>query len=300
MEGWAAEFRRLFPHVRLGEPLSKHTTFHIGGPADALVALHGEEQLRRCFAFARERGVPVLMLGRGSNILVLDGGVRGIVARLKGDFERIEFLNTTRVRAGAGVQLPRLVMACAERALSGAETLIGVPGTVGGGLIMNAGTREGEIGPLVRGVRVFDAERLESRWLDASEFSFGYRRSNLEGRVVIFGELELKGGSKVDILHRVQELQKRRRKTQPVHTFNVGSVFKNPPGHFVAKLIQDAGLKGLRRGGAKVSDLHANFIENERHATAADVLGLIETLRQQVRGRFGVELELELKVLGEA
>ncbi|MBI4422117.1 MAG: UDP-N-acetylmuramate dehydrogenase [Elusimicrobia bacterium] len=300
MAGWAGEFRSLFPHARLDEPLSRHTTFHIGGPADAFVALHDEEQLARCFRFARERGLPVFLLGRGSNLLVRDRGLRGVTARLKGDFERLEFLPGTRVRAGAGARLPQLVLACAERGLAGAETLVGVPGTVGGGLVMNAGTREGEIGPLVRRVRLFDPERLEGRWLEAAEISFSYRRSSLENRVILVGELELKAGSKVDILRRVQQHQQRRQQTQPIHTFNVGSVFKNPPGRFVAQLIQEAGLKGLRQGGAKVSELHANFIENDQGATAADVLSLVANLRARVRERFGVELDLEMKVVGEA
>lgn len=280
--------------------MSRHTTFHIGGPCDALVAVHDEEQAARLWRLAAEHGVPVFVLGRGSNLLVLDRGLRGIVARLKGAFERVEFLAGARVRAGAGVRLPQLVLECAEKGLSGAETLVGVPGTVGGGLVMNAGTREGEIGPLVRGVQVLDPATFEPAWLGPESIRFSYRHSNLENRVILAGELELKAGRKGDILARVHELQQRRQKTQPIHTFNVGSVFKNPPGRYVAQLIQEAGLKGLRRGGAKVSDLHANFIENDKDATAADVLGLVGTLREKVRERFGLELELEVKVVGEA
>lgn len=298
--GWTEELRRAFPHARVDEPMSRHTTFHIGGPCDALVAVRDAEQAARLWRFAADHSLPVFVLGRGSNLLVRDRGLRGIVVRLKGVFEAIEFPGGTRVRAGAGVRLPQLVMECAERSLAGIETLVGVPGTVGGGLVMNAGTREGEIGAVVRRVQLLDPERLEPAWLEREALSFSYRRSNLENRVVLAGELELKAGVKGDILARVHELQQRRLKTQPIHTFNVGSVFKNPPGRFVAQLIQEAGLKGLRRGGARVSDLHANFIENDKDATAADVLGLVETLREKVRERFGVELELEMKVVGEA
>ncbi|MBI4347030.1 MAG: UDP-N-acetylmuramate dehydrogenase [Elusimicrobia bacterium] len=300
MTAWAEDFRKLFPHARVDEPMSRHTTFHIGGPADALVAVHDEAQLARLYVFARRHALPVMLLGRGSNLLVLDRGIRGVVVRLKGDFERIEFPGGTLVRAGAGARLPQLAMDCAERGLTGVETLVGVPGTVGGGLVMNAGTREGEIGAVVRRVRIFEPELGKGAWIGGGALRFSYRKSNLENRVVLAGELELKAGVKGDILARVRELQGRRSQTRPIHTFNVGSVFKNPPGRFVAQLIQEAGLKGLRRGGAKVSDLHANFIENDQGATAADVLGLVETLREAVRSRFNVELELEVKVVGEA
>ncbi len=300
MSTWPDDLRALFPHARVSEPMSKHTTFHIGGPADAFVALHDEEQVTRLYSFARGRGLPVMLLGRGSNLLVLDRGVRGIVARLKGEFERIEFPGGNIVRAGAGARLPQLAMDCAERGLAGAETLVGVPGTVGGGLVMNAGTRDGEIGAVVKRVRIFEPEIGKGAWLAGKALAFSYRKSNLENRVVLAGELELKAGSKGDILARVREMQQRRSQTQPIHTFNVGSVFKNPPGRFVAQLIQEAGLKGLRHGGAKVSDLHANFIENDKDAPAADVLKLVDTLRESVSRRFGVELELEVKVVGEA
>ncbi|MCX5789632.1 MAG: UDP-N-acetylmuramate dehydrogenase [Elusimicrobia bacterium] len=297
---WAEELRKLFPNARLVEPLAQHTTFHIGGPADVFIAVEDEERLGALLRFAKERALPSFLIGRGSNLLVRDGGIRGVVLRLEGEFERIEFLEGARVRAGAAAPLPRLVMACAERGLAGAEPLAGVPGTVGGGLVMNAGTREGEIGALTRRVRIFDPERLEGRWLEAPELLFSYRRSNLAGSMILVGELVLKAGEKRDILRRVQEQQQRRLRTQPIHTFNVGSVFKNPPGHFAAKLIEEAGLKGLRQGGAKVSELHANFIENDKGASAADVLALIEAVRGKVRERSGVALELEVKVVGEA
>lgn len=300
MSTWFEDLRALFPHARLDEPMSRHTTYHIGGPADAFVALRDERQVARLYSFARGHGLPVMLLGRGSNLLVLDRGIRGIVVRLKGGFERIEFPGGALVRAGAGARLPQLAMDCANQGLSGVETLVGVPGTVGGGLVMNAGTRDGEIGSVVKRVRIFEPELGKAAWIAGKALSFSYRRSNLENRVVLAGELELKAAGKGDILARVRELQQRRSQTQPIHTLNVGSVFKNPPGRFVAQLIQEAGLKGLRQGGAKVSDLHANFIENDKDATAADVLSLIDTLRKSVRRRFGVELELEVKVVGEA
>ena len=280
--------------------MSRHTTFRIGGPADAYIEIHSFEELKSVFEFARQRQVPVTMLGWGSNLLVLDGGIRGIVTSLLGEFEAIDFLKDRLVRAGAGVRLPTLVTACAEHDLAGAESLVGVPGTVGGALVMNAGTREGEIGSLVESVRCFDSKEGLDRWIPRNELQFHYRRSNLEGKIILAAELRLKAGSKVDILKRVRELQDRRRKTQPIHTYNVGSTFKNPPGRFVAQMIEEAGLKGCRLGGAKVSEKHANFFENEGSATARDVLALVERVRGEIRSRFGVELELEMKVVGEA
>ncbi|HVE14594.1 MAG TPA: UDP-N-acetylmuramate dehydrogenase [Elusimicrobiota bacterium] len=298
-DGWQQDLARLLPAARLDEPLKNHTTFCIGGPADAYLEARSLDDLKKLYGFCVPRGVPVFLLGWGSNLLVLDGGIRGVVLALRGEFESLSF-DGCRARAGAGVRLPALAVECGKRGLSGAEPLVGVPGTVGGSLVMNAGTRDGEIGALVREVEIFDPSALQTRVLARAELAFDYRKSNLGGRVVTGGLLELKAGDKVDILGRIKDFQSRRLKTQPIHTFNVGSIFKNPPGRFVAKLIEDAGLKGRSRGGARVSPLHANFIENERSATAADVLALIDEVREAVRARFGVDLELEVKVVGEA
>jgi UDP-N-acetylmuramate dehydrogenase len=297
---WKDELSRLLPGVRFDEPLSSHTTFRIGGPADALVEPRDRGELVGLHRFARERGLGVFALGWGSNLLVRDGGIRGIVLRLSGEFERIDFPGAGAVEAGAAARLPTLVMRCAERALSGLEPLVGVPGTFGGALVMNAGTREAEIGSFVREVEVLDLERLEPVRLPAAQLRFSYRSSSLAGRLVLGGRLELPPGDKDVIIGRVRENQSRRKRTQPIHTFNVGSTFKNPPGRFAAQLIEESGLKGRSVGGARVSPLHANFIENERGATAADVLALVEVVRGAVRERFGVELELEMKVVGEA
>lgn len=195
--------------------------------------------------------------------------------------------------------MPTLVVACASKGLGGAEPLAGVPGTLGGALAINAGTRDVEIGDLVRKARVFDPKTLRDAWIGASRLDFGYRRSSLEGLVVLGAELELKRGRKVDILRRIRRFQRLRLQTQPIHTYNVGSTFKNPPGLYAAELIEKAGLKGLRRGGAKVSEKHANFFESRRGATAENVLELVSAVRGAVRKRFGVELELEMQVVGE-
>ena len=296
---WKASLARAFPDARFDEPLSRHTTFRIGGPADAYVAARDGGEVSSLYRFARRAGVPVFVIGWGSNLLIRDGGIRGIVLRLRGEFEKIRFPGGRLVRAGAGVRLPALVTRCAARSLSGSEPLIGVPGTVGGALAMNAGTRDGEIGDLVREVSVFDPEGLKTAVLSRSDIEFRYRGSSLQGRLVLGVLLELKAGDKGDIMARVRDFQSRRKKTQPIHAYNVGSIFKNPPGHFAAKLIEESGLKGKSVGGARISPLHANFIENDKGASAADVLSLVELARGEVRGRRGVELELEMKVVGE-
>ncbi len=296
---WRSALKKLLPDTLFDEKMSRHTTFRIGGPADAMVSARSVPDLVRLYRFARRRRLPVFVLGWGSNLLVRDGGLRGIVLRLKGDFEKLRFLGERRVWAGAGVRLQKLVLACAQRGLAGTEPLIGVPGTVGGGLVMNAGTREGEIGDIVRSADIFDPQRLRAATVPRSRITFRYRRSSLEKKLVIGVTLELRRGCKVDILRAVKKFQQQRLKTQPVHSFNVGSVFKNPPRRFVAKLIQDAGLKGRSAGGAQISRKHANFIENRARATARDVLRLVCEARKAVRERTGIELELEMKVVGE-
>lgn len=269
--------------------MSAHTTFRIGGPADAYAEAASREQLRALM----ELKVPTLFVGWGSNMLVREGGVRGLVVRLRGDFEKLEFREEGRVWAGAGVRCPALVTAAAERGLGGDESLVGIPGTVGGALVMNAGTREGEICELVVSVDTLDGV------LPREEIKFSYRSSSLQNSVVLGALLSLKAGDKAVIMKRVQQHQQKRLQTQPVHTFNVGSTFKNPPGHFVAKLIEESGLKGAVAGGARISPMHANFIENFNGAKASDVLALVDRAREAVRRQAGVELELEMKVVGE-
>jgi UDP-N-acetylmuramate dehydrogenase len=300
MSDWRAKILAAIPGARRDEPLAKYTTFRIGGPADLFVELKTRDELALLMRLSKEAGRPVLFVGFGSNLLVRDGGVRGVVARLGGDFERIEFLDGEKVRAGAAVRVPQLVVSCAEKGLGGDESLVGIPGTVGGALVMNAGTREGEIGPLVREVEIFDENAGAPAKLVADALQFQYRRSNLDGRVVLGCVLQLKRGDKGDIMKRVQSFQQKRLQTQPIHTYNVGSTFKNPPGRFVAQLIEEAGLKGRVLGGARVSPMHANFIENFSGAKASDVLALVRVIQEKIQASFGVALELEMKVIGEA
>jgi len=280
------------------EPLAKHTSFKIGGPADAFVTAGTRAHASAALKIARAAGVPVFFLGWGSNLLVRDGGVRGLVLALGGEFEKIEFPGPELVRAGAAVRVPQLVVSCAEKGLSGLEPIVGVPGCVGGALVMNAGTREGEIGPFVEEIETLDANG-EPRTLGRDALDFKYRSSNLGKSLILSALLRLKRGVKADIMAIVVRQQQKRLQTQPIHTYNVGSTFKNPPGRFAAQMIEQLGLKGHAVGGARVSPMHANFIENFAGAKASDVLALVDLISERVREASGVALELEMRIVGE-
>jgi UDP-N-acetylmuramate dehydrogenase len=299
MQNWREELRTAVPRARFDEPLSRYTTFKIGGPADAFVDVETREEVVAVLRVARTAGVPFFVLGWGSNLLVRDRGVRGIVLRLAGEFSSVDFLEGSRVRSGAAVRVPQLVVACAERGLTGLEPIVGVPGTVGGALAMNAGTRDGEIGPLVLEVEAADLETFSIRKFTKPELAFSYREGPLKNLVALSCLLQLKPGIKGDIMTVVARYQQKRQQTQPIHTFNVGSTFKNPPGRFAAQMIEQLGLKGHAIGGARVSPLHANFIENFAGAKASDVLALVDLNRERARANFGVGLELEMRVVGE-
>jgi UDP-N-acetylmuramate dehydrogenase len=296
---WREELKRSVPRAILDEPLARYTTFKIGGPADAFVDARDCAEVQAALRAAASAGKPVFVLGWGSNLLVKDRGVRGLVLKLSGEFERVEFLNAARVRAGAAVRVPQLVVACAEKGLSGLEPIVGVPGTVGGALAMNAGTRDGEIGPHVLEIEAADLSECDVRRIAKADLRFDYREGPLRGRVALGAVLQLKPGDKGDIMALVARYQQKRKQTQPIHTYNVGSTFKNPPGRFAAQMIEELGLKGRAVGGARVSPLHANFIENFASAKAADVLALVDLIQERVRAAFGVGLELEMRVVGE-
>lgn len=295
---WIEELERAGLSPLRNEPLARHTSFKIGGPADAFVTAKNLEQAAASLRIARAAGVPVFFLGWGSNLLVRDGGVRGLTLTLGGDFEKIEFLEQTFVRAGAAVRVPQLVVSCAQSGLSGLEPIVGVPGALGGALVMNAGPREGEIGPFVEEVETLDPAGSVSV-IKRSSLRFGYRSSSLGTALVLSALLRLKRGVKADIMAAVARQQQKRLQTQPIHTFNVGSTFKNPPGRFAAQMIEQSGLKGCTLGGARVSAMHANFIENFAGATASDVLALVDLISERVRAASGVKLELEMRIVGE-
>lgn len=280
-------------------PMALHTTLRVGGPADALVFVTTLEELQRVVRFCRERQLPLFVLGEGSNLIVRDGGIRGVVLRLSGQFQRINF-NTTKVTVGGGAYLPHLLVRAAQRGLSGLECCTGVPGSVGGALISNAGTADEFIGDLVQSVAVL-TEDGEVRELTKDDLRFGYRFSNLpeHGRIVVSTVLTLRPDDPAAIMERVRRRLSYRVRTQPVSQPCAGCIFKNPPGDRAGRLLDAALLKGTRIGDAQVSLIHANFIVNLGKATAKDVLKLAEHMRQTVFNRFGILLDYEVQIVGE-
>ena len=276
--------------------MSKHTTWGVGGPAEWFVEVDTILKLKMFLRFAKVNKIQVFLMGSGSNLLVPDEGVEGAVVRLRGDFENIHFRDN-EVKAGAGVFLPKLVKACAEKGLTGCESLVGIPGTVGGALIMNAGGKELEIGQIVKCVVVVNPEG-EMETLPVNKINFMYRSSSLNGNIICQVFFELEHGDKDDIMKKIQNFLSLRLQTQPMGTLNAGSVFRNPEGYYAAELIENAGFKGVQVGKAQVSPKHANFIINRGGATAKDILTLISDIQKKVKAKFGVKLETEFKILG--
>jgi UDP-N-acetylmuramate dehydrogenase len=293
----ADAIRAACPGLKTQEPLSRHTSLAVGGPADYYADANSLQELVSLRKISTSERLPVFFLGAGSNLLVSDKGIRGLVIHLQGEFKRVEF-EGTRVKAGAGVMMPALAKQAAERGLSGIESLIGVPGTIGGGLVMNAGTREGWLGTVVTSVQVI-GDSLESETLDSKALDFNYRHSNLEGKWITAAELTLKSDEPASIMKRIESLLQYRTRTQPLTTANCGSVFKNPAEGPAAQWIEKAGFKGTAVGGARVSERHANFIINEGQATAQDVRELISRIQKKVQEQFSVRLEPEVKFAGE-
>lgn len=265
----------------------------VGGPARVLVCPRSPAELRKALHICRQQSLPIYVMGGGSNILVRDEGIQAAVFRLPlprtGAFRR----QGPRIRAAAGFPLPRLVRRAAELGLSGLEGLAGVPGTLGGAIACNAGTRYRQIGELVEQVTVMTREG-EEKVLDKNELEFSYRASNLQGEIVLEARLKLAPGNAYRIQRRFARMLEEKCLSQPVGDRSAGCVFKNPPGHAAGELIEKAGLKGKVAGGAQISTRHANFIVNTGNASAGDVLALIDLARERVRQAFGIKLELEI------
>ena len=285
--------------VRFDAPLSRHTSLRIGGPADALVAPESRAELQRLLALCAAHDLPHRVLGGGFNTLVLDSGVEGVVIQLH-RFRALEELPGGAVRAEAGVSHSQLTRFCVERGLSGLEFGAGIPGTIGGWTAMNAGVREREVRDATLEVEVMTPTGSAVRHLQQGSLRFVYRAlRGLAPRSVILSTLFSVGLSTPErVKEEVARHLSHRSSTQPLDVPSCGSVFKNPAGDFAGRLIEAAGLKGSRVGGAEISTVHANFIVNRGGALAADVLALIERARQAVRERFGVALEPEVRIVG--
>ena len=283
--------------IRFGEPLAKHTYFGIGGEATAYMEISTISELAAVARFHREWDVPVAIIGRGSNLLVSDTGFNGISIRLVGELAKLEG-NGQVVSVGAGLSLPRLSKVMSRRGLSGVEFALGIPGSVGGALIMNAGAWGSSFGDVVTHVTVMN-DTGECVTLTHDEAEFEYRHSGLNAYFCVTGaRLRLEPGDAETITARMQAFYKQKVETQPFAEENAGCMFKNPPGDSAGRLIDISGLKGHRIGGAEVSTIHGNFILNIDNATAADVLELVAYIQERVREKTGVSLQTEVKRLG--
>ncbi len=283
-------------------PMAKYSTFKVGGPAEAVLVAENEEALVRVVRWLRENDITWQIIGKGSNILAPDEGLPGVVITLGGELARFSETNRTQdrvtIRAGAGATLARLVNHTTTSGLSGLEFAVGIPGSVGGALIMNAGAWGAEIGPLVESL-TYLAANGERVTVKRQDLRFSYRRWDHPGQVVILGaELVLAVGIKEEIITRARGYAEERRRRQPQHAASAGSFFKNPEGTAAGKLIEEAGFKGYAIGGAMVSREHANFIVNTGSATARDILDLKEKIQASVYKKFGITLEPEVHILG--
>jgi UDP-N-acetylmuramate dehydrogenase len=283
--------------VRFDEPLSEWTSFRIGGPADALVVPADVDDLAQLVRLARAAKTRIFVIG-GTNLLVRDGGIRGIVVSLA-KLTAVKDEEDGVVYAEGGVGMPTLIKHAIGRSLTGLEWAAGIPGTVAGCVVMNAGTRLGEMKDSLKAVRLVDpAGRIMD--MPAASIRFGYRRTTLPRGIVVGVWLQLKPGSRVGIESVVKDYLRYRKNTQPLALPSAGCVFRNPGQDSAGRLIESVGLKGARVGDAQVSEKHANFIVNRGHARAADVLTLIKQISRTVQAKTGVTLELELKIVGQA
>ncbi len=291
---------RALPGVRQGEPLAARTSFGIGGPAEFFAEMANPQAIEVVLEGCRLRAIPYLLLGAGTNLLVADAGVEGLVIRVVNrDYE----VEGTRVRAGAGLKMMRLARIVADAGLRGFEFAIGVPGTVGGAVYQNAGCWGKELREVLIEARGFQPGADQRTW-SLKDLQLGYRTSALRdgplhGSLVIDATIKLERGDGEEAKRLMAKLTNERNQTQPIKTKNCGSVFVNPPGDSAGRLVQAAGLKGTRQGAAVISQLHGNFIVNEGGATAADVAKLINHARAEVMRRFGIELVPEVELVGK-
>ena len=285
--------------VLLQEPMKLHTTFRIGGPADCLVYLENEEQLCKIQKYLRLVDVPYTVIGNGSNLLVSDQGYAGIVLVVGKHMSRIE-VKDCYLEAEAGALMSQVAKAAKEHGLTGLEFAAGIPGTIGGGAVMNAGAYGGEMKDVTEEVTVL-TEKGEVKTLKREELKMGYRTSIIaeKGYLVLEAVLQLTDGDLKEIRAVMEDLKKKRISKQPLEYPSAGSTFKRPKGYFAGKLIMDAGLRGFQVGGAQVSEKHCGFVINTGDATAEDVTELIRQVAERVKAQSGVTLEPEVKLLGE-
>lgn len=285
--------------IKVDEPMKKHISFRVGGPADILVKPRTEEELKNVIALVKEENVPYLVIGNGSNLLVKDGGIRGVVIEISDNYNAFEIKGNT-LEAQAGALLSVLGKSLLRSELKGFEFAAGIPGTLGGALAMNAGAYGGEMKDIVKTVRLMDTKG-EIFELTNEQMEFGYRKSILsrEEYIVLSATIELENGSFDEIKAVMADFTQRRVTKQPLSLPSAGSTFKRPEGNFAGKLIEDSGLRGLTLRGAQVSEKHCGFVVNLGNANAKDLLDLMYVVKSTVFAKYGVMLEEEVKILGE-
>ena len=282
------------------EMMSKHTTFCVGGPAAFYLVPETMEEVPEALRFAREKKLPFYLIGRGSNILVGDGGYDGVIIEIGKGLEKIEFRPDGTVEAQAGISLARMASRLADRGLTGFEFASGIPGTLGGAITMNAGAYGGEIKDCIKSATVL-TESGDRLVLDKEKMELGYRSSIVqkEQYIVLSAIFSFEKGEPEQIKAQMKELNRKRREKQPLEYPSAGSTFKRPEGYYAGKLIEDAGLRGYRVGDAQVSEKHCGFVVNRGHATAAQIRQLMQDVQDTVKEKFQVDLEPEVRMIGK-
>jgi UDP-N-acetylmuramate dehydrogenase len=289
--------REITGHVFFDEPMINHTSFRIGGPADFLIIPNNLEDLKHILKFADYKKAGVYVIGNGTNLLVRDCGIRGIVTKIASPFNDIT-IRGEKIITGAGSQLSNLLKTAIERSLTGLEFVAGIPGTVGGAIAMNASSHFGSVSNVVDRVTAMDFSG-SVHTLSNEECEFGYKKSvfQYENMIILRATIILKKGEKARIQEKVKQIMKRRKKTQPIDKLSAGCIFRNPKGYSAAKLIESAGLRGKKINDAQISTIHSNFIINLGNATARDVLALVDLVQREVAKKFGVFLNPEVNII---
>ena len=293
------ELKNICGTVLLNEPMSLHTSFRTGGPAEVFIKAESTENIISAIDIAKKYNKQYIITGNGSNILVKDGGIDGIVINIGNEMSKIK-CDGTKIYAQAGAMLSALATAAADEELTGLEFASGIPGTVGGAVFMNAGAYDGEIKDVIEYADVIDSEGNTHR-LTKDELELSYRHSVIDDKnmIVVGAMFNLNKGIKKDITDKMADFAKRRRDKQPLNYPSAGSTFKRPEGYFAGKLIEDSGLKGKTVGGAQVSEKHAGFVVNIGNATSSDIIALMDGCIETVYNKFGVKLEPEVRILGK-
>lgn len=285
--------------IKLHEPMAHHTTWRVGGMADVLIIPQGEGDIRAVVKYSRDRKIPLYIVGNGSNLLVLDKGIRGIVLKINKVMDKIEVKNNVII-TGSGAMLPKVARLAISSGLKGLEFAVGIPATVGGAVTMNAGAHGQSISEVIQEVKVVNNQG-EPETIPSGDLAFQYRSSGIRKKEYLITEavFKLQPGDLKELESRAAANLERRREAQPLTQPNAGSVFKNPSGTSAGKLIDEAGCKGMIAGQAMISEKHANFIVNLGGAKAEDIIQLIDKVRQRVKTKFNISLELEIQVVGE-